>query len=180
MIITLVRHSKVIEEYQGKYNGHINISLSLEGKKDAKIVGEKLKNITFDRVFCSDLQRAKETLEAMSINADVLFSKELREKSWGKHEGKSFEEIENEGIKYKNFTQWIDALDGETTEAFTKRVKEYFYEVILKQNAQNVLVVTHSGVIKTVLSITRKISLEEAFAIPLPYSSCITLDTISL
>jgi len=34
--ITLVRHSEVIKEYQGKYNGHIDISLSEKGKRDAK------------------------------------------------------------------------------------------------------------------------------------------------
>jgi len=178
--ITLVRHSEVIKEYQGKYNGHIDIALSLKGKKDAKELAQKLQDIEFDRVYCSDLLRARETLDELDIDLEPIYTDRLREKSWGKHEGKSFEEIELDGIKYENFEQWISALDGENMQEYIQRVREYFYETVFKQDTKNILIVTHSGLIKTLLSITKNISLEEAFAINLPYSSYITLDTISL
>ena len=180
MKITLVRHSEVIKEYQGKYNGHIDISLSQKGKEDAKELAKKLQNIKFDKIYCSDLLRARETLEAFDYTLTPIYTKELREKSWGRDEGKSFEEIQAEGIEYENFEQWISALDGEDFSTYKQRIQEYFYETIFKEDAQNILVVTHSGVIKTLLSITKNISLEEAFATNLPYSSYITLDTISL
>ena len=180
MKITLVRHSEVIKAYQGKYNGHIDIPLSLKGKNDAKELAKKLKDIEFDRVYCSDLLRAKETLDELGLDLEPIYTDRLREKSWGEHEGKSFEEIEIDGIKYKNFEQWISALDGENMQEYIDRVREYFYETIFKQDAQNILIITHSGLIKTLLSITKNISLEEAFAINLPYSSFITLDTMSL
>lgn len=180
MKITLVRHSEVIKKYQGKYNGHIDIPLSKKGKEDAKELAKKLRNITFDKIYCSDLLRAKETLEAFNHTLEPIYTKELREKSWGRHEGKSFEDIESEGIEYIDFEQWISALDGENIQRYRESVKEYFYDTIFKQDAQNILVVTHSGLIKTLLSLTKNISLEEAFAISLPYSSYITLDTISL
>ena len=180
MKITLVRHSEVIKEYQGKYNGHIDIALSLKGKKDAKELAQKLQDIEFDRVYCSDLLRARETLDELDIDLEPIYTDRLREKSWGKHEGKSFEEIELDGIKYENFEQWISALDGENMQEYIQRVREYFYKTVFKQDTKNILIVTHSGLIKTLLSITKNISLEEAFAINLPYSSYITLDTISL
>ena len=180
MKITLVRHSEVIKAYQCKYNGHIDIPLSLKGKNDAKELAKKLKDIEFDRVYCSDLLRAKETLDELGLDLEPIYTDRLREKSWGEHEGKSFEEIEIDGIKYKNFEQWISALDGENMQEYIDRVREYFYETIFKQDAQNILIITHSGLIKTLLSITKNISLEEAFAINLPYSSFITLDTMSL
>jgi broad specificity phosphatase PhoE len=178
--ITLVRHSEVIKEYQGKYNGHIDISLSEKGKEDAKELAEKLQNIKFDKIYCSDLLRAKETLQAFYFTLKPTYTKDLREKSWGRYEGKSFDEIQAEGIEYKNFEQWISALDGEDFFTYKQRVQEYFYETIFKEDAQHILVVTHSGLIKTLLSIVKNISLEEAFAIDLPYSSYITLDTMSL
>lgn len=175
-----MRHSEVIHKYQGKYNGHIDIALSDKGKNDAKELAKKLQNIKFDKIYCSDLLRAKQTLTAFNLSLEPICIDKLREKSWGKHEGKSFEEIEAEGLKYENFKQWISVLDGEDIEEYRARIKEYFYETIFKQKVQNILVVTHSGVIKTLLSITKNISLEEAFAIDLPYSSYITLDTIAL
>ncbi len=180
MKITLVRHAEVAEEYQGRYNGHIDISLSKKGKEDAKGLAKKLKHIAFDKVYCSDLLRAKETLSAFNVDKEIIYTERLREKSWGRHEGKSFHEIVESGIEYKNFEQWINALGGEDIENYTQRLKEYFYETILKQNVENILIVTHSGVIKTLLSIIKNISLEEAFSTELPYSSFITLDTIHL
>jgi len=180
MIITLVRHAEVVDEYQGKYNGHIDIALSKNGKLQAKEVAKKLKHIDFDMVYCSDLLRTKQTLDAFETQTQPIFTHKLREKSWGRHEGKSFNEIEAEGLKYENFQQWIEALDGEDINEYIKRVQDYFYTTIFKQNAANILVVTHSGVIKTLLHLTKGISLEEAFSTPIEYSSYITLDTMSL
>jgi len=180
VIITLVRHGEVLEEYQGKYNGHIDIGLSVNGKLQAKELGKKLKDRDFDRVYCSDLLRARETLQAFELDLEVSYTKELREKSWGRHEGKSFDEIQKEGIEYENFEQWIRALDGEDIDEYKEKIKHYFYKTLLKQESKNILVVTHAGVIKTILHLTKNISLEEAFSIKLEYSSCISLDTTFL
>ncbi len=180
MKITLVRHSEVIKEYQGKYNGHIDISLSQKGRSDAKELAKKLQTTAFDKIYCSDLLRTRETLEAFKYTLEPIYTKELREKSWGKHEGKSFQEIQDEGVEYKDFEQWISALDGEDFSIYKQRIQKYFYETIFKEDAKNILVVTHSGVIKTLLSLVNNISIEEAFVTPLPYSSFITLDTMSL
>jgi len=180
MKITLLRHGEVQEKYLGKYNGHIDIQLSENGKTQAKKAAKELNSIAFERVYCSDLLRAKETLNAFHFHQNIIYSNQLREKSWGRHEGKSFDEIVAEGIEYESFLQWIEALDGESMAEYIEKVKTYFYETLLKENAQNILVVTHSGFIKTLLHITNDISLEEAFGISLPYGSSITLDTISL
>jgi len=176
MKITLVRHSEVIESYQHCYNGLIDIGLSLNGKQQAKKIAEELNNIIFEKVYCSDLKRAKQTLDMFSLNLEPIYTKELREKSWGIHEGKSFEEIEKSGIKYENFYQWITALDGENIQNYIKRIERYFKEIIFKQDCENILIITHSGVIKTLLSIMNGIELEEAFSNSLPYSSYITLE----
>jgi len=178
MKITLIRHAEVVEEYRGKYNGHIDIGLSQNGKLQAKEVVKKLQNREFDRVYCSDLLRAKETLLAFNLTCERTFTPHLREKSWGVHEGMSFEEIEASGIKYRDFNQWIEALDGEDIQTYIKRVKEYFFETILQESANQVLVITHAGVIKTLLSLIKHISLEEAFSIALPYSSFISLELL--
>lgn len=180
MRITLLRHAKVQEEYQGRYNGHIDIGLSTEGRAEAKALAEVVNAEQFDKIYCSDLRRARETLKALSLKQEVYYTAALREKSWGRHEGKSFEEIEAEGIKYCNFTQWIEALDGESIESFTENLKIFLTQEIAPQKAKNILIVTHSGVIKTLLSIIKNISLEEAFSTPLAYGETLILDTISL
>ena len=175
MQIILLRHAEVIEPFQGKYNGHIDIPLSEYGKNQAKALKSKFRDIEFDRVYCSDLLRTRETLEALDLEIKPIFTKSLREKSWGTHEGKSFEEIIESGLEYKNFNQWIEALDGESLEHFTSRVRYFFYERVFKGDGDNILIVTHSGVIKTLLSIYNNSSLEKAFAIKLPYCAYVEL-----
>ena len=176
MPITLVRHAEVIEEYRGKYNGHIDIPLSENGKEQAKELAQKLQDEKYDKVYCSDLLRARQTLEAFSLHVEPIFTEKLREKSWGIHEGKSFEEISQMGIEYENFEQWIRALDGEDIDSYKQNIKEFFYNIVFKDEAQNTLIITHSGVIKTILGILNSYSLEESFSLKIPYLSTQTIN----
>ncbi len=177
MKITLIRHGEVEEAYIGKYNGHNDIGLSANGKKAAKELAERLKCKEFDLVYCSDLKRAKETLQPFVELKNAIFTSKLREKSWGKHEGMSFEEITAHGIMYKNFSQWIESLDGENYKEYTYRVNKFFFEELVVKDAQNVLVITHAGVIRVLMAIVQNLSLEEAFSIALPYTSYTIYDT---
>lgn len=176
MRLYFIRHSEVITEYQGSYNGHIDIPLSKKGKRDAKELAKKLSDIHFDKAFCSDLLRAKQTIEAFDLECEIVYTDRLREKSWGRHEGKSFEEIVSEGLEYRNFQQWINDLDGEKLESYAKRLQEYFENVLLQQDGANILIVTHAGVVKMLISLYEKMSLDETFSISLPYSGYVIYD----
>ena len=178
MKIYFVRHSEVIEEYQGCYNGHIDIPLSKKGREDAKELARELSHIKFDKAFCSDLLRARETIEPFELECEVIYTERLREKSWGRHEGMRFEEIIQEGLEYKSFEQWINDLDGESLESYAERLLEYFNNILLEQEAENILVVTHAGVIKMLIALIEGMSLDKTFAISLPYSGSVVYDTL--
>ncbi|WP_457746873.1 histidine phosphatase family protein [Sulfurimonas sp.] len=177
MKLTIVRHGEVEEAYIGKYNGHNNISLSENGKVQAQELARKFKNESFDVVYCSDLQRAKETLSPFENIGQVIYTQKLREKSWGRHEGLSFDEIvELEEKQYENFQQWIDSLDGEKQEYFLQRVKVFFQESILPHKNKDILLITHAGVIRAFISLVENLSFEESFKYKLPYASYILYD----
>lgn len=172
MRVTLVRHGEVDEKFKNCYNGHNNIGLSKNGELQAKELCKKLDMLSFDTVFCSDLKRAKETIKHSVQMNKTTYTKKLREKSWGKHEGLSFDEIiaQNE-IEYIDFLQWIETLDGEPYKEFIKRVKEFFLTFLPSLKKENILVVTHAGVIHALLSIVHNITLQEAFSIKIEYGS---------
>ena len=166
MKITLLRHTQVDENYHACYNGHNAISLSLEGITQAKSAAKKLEGQNFDATFCSDLVRAKETLSYFTHLHNITFTSLLREKSWGRHEGMRFDEIiATESFEYENFLQWINALDGEDYALYIKRIEMFFLEYLPLLKYQNILILTHAGVIRVLMSIVKKISLEEAFSI---------------
>ncbi|QOP42472.1 histidine phosphatase family protein [Sulfurimonas sediminis] len=177
MKITLVRHGEVEEAYIGKYNGHNDIGLSKKGHEDAKNLAKAFTCKAFDLVYCSDLRRAKETLATFSQAKNAVYTSKLREKSWGRDEGMGFDEIRAQGIEYENFAQWIKALDGEPYEKYMQRVKAFFFKELPVQKGENILVVTHAGVIRTLMAIVQNLSLEDAFAIALPYASYTVYDT---
>ena len=176
MTITFVRHAEVEEEYLGKYNGHIDISLSKNGHIQAQKLAFDLKDENFDAVYCSDLKRARETLDAFKLTLEPIFTDALREKSWGIHEGKSFQEIEASGIKYESFEQWINALDGENIIEYKNKVRVFLQETLLKSSAKNILVLSHSGFIKTLLGVVKNLSLQESFNLAFPYAHSIKKD----
>lgn len=177
MKVTLVRHGEVDERYHGCYNGHNDIGLSKKGEFQAKELAKQLDTLEFDALFCSDLRRAKETLKySLHVN-NAIFTDKLREKSWGKHEGLKFDEIISQGeIEYIDFLQWIEALDGEPYKDYVKRIEEFFLEFLQSLNKDNILIVTHAGVIRVLISIIKKIPLEEAFCIKIQHCSLTLLE----
>jgi broad specificity phosphatase PhoE len=178
MKITLIRHCEVDEAYHKRYNGHLDIGLSKEGYAQAQKLAEYFGSFEFDKVFCSDLIRTKETLKNFPHAKDAIYTKKLREKSWGKHEGLRFDEIIAQGeIEYQDFEQWINALDGEDYESYIQRVQEFFLEYLPSLGDTNALVVTHAGVIRVFMGIVLDLSLEEAFSISVPYASYIIYDS---
>ena len=178
MRLTLVRHAQVDEAYHACYNGHNEIGLSEVGIAQAKEMCELLDFLKFDVVFCSDTNRAKQSIKHSLHVEDIIYTDKLREKSWGKHQGMGFDEIiaQNE-IKYENFLQWINDLDGEDYEEYVKRIKIFFLEYLPSLDKQNILVITHAGVIRVFLSIIHNISLQEAFSIKVPHAKPIHYDT---
>jgi alpha-ribazole phosphatase/probable phosphoglycerate mutase len=176
MRVTLLRHCAVSSDYEGCYNGHIDIALSPEGLAHANTLSSQLHAYNFDAIYCSDLLRAKATLEALKLPQPVIYTPLLREKSWGIHEGLRFEQI-NRFIPYENFLQWIYALDGESISTFKARVKSFFFTQLTQQSHHHVLVVTHAGVIKILMALTHKISLQKSFALAFPYGHYTTIET---
>lgn len=184
MTITLMRHTEVESKFLSCYNGHNDISLSQIGHEKAQALAAHFQTSDFDAVFCSDLKRCKQTLTPI-LNQhykplQCSYTKALREKSWGRHEGMSFNDIiENEPFVYENFMQWIHALDGEPYDAYMMRLHHFFTKKLALTHYNNVLVVTHAGVIRVLMHLFENISLEAAFSKPFPYGSYITLDSKS-
>ncbi len=177
MKLYLFRHAAVAQQYQGAYNGHIDIDASQEGLQEAKQNFEPLNKKLFDAVYCSTLKRARQTAKHLKCHK-VIYSDDLREKSWGRHEGKRYDEVvAMEGQNYQNFRQWLEVMDGEPYDSLIQRI-ESFLGQLKTQSYKDVLVVTHAGVIYTIVHLLRKIPLEEAFQQSVGYGSYIIVELI--
>lgn len=177
MRLTLVRHGEVDTRYHGCYNGHIDIGLSEKGEREARLLAEHFNDARFDAVYCSDLRRARQTLSPFALHTPPHYSEKLREKSWGRHEGMDYGAIcRSEKIAFTYFREWIAALDGEAHEEFAERIRFFVLEELAAKPHDEVLVMTHAGVIRTLYAITQSLNLEAAFSLPFPYGAYVVYD----
>ena len=81
----------------------------------------------------------------------VVYTKELIDRGYGKYEMKPVSELrkaaEESRVRFDNF----DFNGGETYSQMSKRVVEYFNQIIKKNNNKTILFVTHSDPIVTIL-----------------------------
>jgi len=147
MKLIVARHGETIENANGIIQGQQHGCLSEKGIKQAKMLASRLKNEKIEVIFCSDLNRAKDTameVKKLHPNAEIIFSKLLRERYFGEIEGKE---------KSKLGDIDIYSLDCcETQESLMKRVGEFIDS--MPKSYGCALIVAHGG---TNIALTAKI-----------------------
>jgi alpha-ribazole phosphatase len=184
MLITLIRHAEVQKIYQERYIGHTDVELSSDGLRDSIHFSDYFiqnnQQTNYDAIYCSDLIRCKKTLapflKKLKTDISPCYTAILREKSWGRHEGLNYKEIcQQENTLYQNFDQWLSILDGENNLDFIQRIND-FKEKLIKTELNNVLIMTHGGVIHTFIYLLTQLTYEQSFYIKIPYTSFVVLN----
>jgi probable phosphoglycerate mutase len=85
--VYLARHGETEWSLSGQHTGRTDIPLTPRGEENARQLGERLKGLTFARVFHSPLQRAKRTCELAGYGAGALVEPDLLEWDYGEYEG---------------------------------------------------------------------------------------------
>ena len=68
-VIYLARHGETAWSLTGQHTGLTDLPLTERGERNARRLGERLKGITFAKVFTSPLQRAARTCELAGFGA---------------------------------------------------------------------------------------------------------------
>lgn len=93
-LIYLARHGQTAWSITGQHTGLTDLPLTERGERNARRLGERLKNMTFARVFHSPLQRATRTCELSGFGKISSVDDDLVEWNYGDYEGKTSEEID--------------------------------------------------------------------------------------
>lgn len=145
MKVYIVRHGEVPHNALGQYNT-ADEDLTESGILQAEKLRDKIKNISFDIIICSPLNRAKHTAEIINIHNDkIIYDDRIRERNCGDLSGKPLEVTNRE--EYWNYNTKIKYGTSEDIKLFFKRVYEFLDELKTK-NYGSVLIVAHSGVSK--------------------------------
>lgn len=177
--LLLIRHAR--SELAGRFCGHADAALSDEGRRQLPGLLQKLSGYPVRRIFSSDLLRARQTASflAAGLNLAVDFLPELREISFGEWEGLSWEEIaaKDPGTAARWVEQYprLAAPGGEEFEHFRRRVREAFDRLCLQAESECAAVVTHAGVIRSLLLDRLGRDERELGSLPCDYACCIEL-----
>jgi probable phosphoglycerate mutase len=121
----VVRHGETEWSRSGQHTGRTDIPLTENGRREAELVGERLRGRRFALVLTSPLQRAAETARLAGVDAEVR--DELREWDYGTYEGRTTIDIRQER---PGWTLWRDGVpDGETADEVGRRVDRVVDEV---------------------------------------------------
>lgn len=160
MKLFLVRHGQTIENIKEIVQGQKHGQLTKIGIKQAKLLAKHLKDYKFDAIYCSDLKRTTDTLKAIKKYhplTPVFYSQELRETCMGKLEGKTAEEYFAAISKLPGTFMTKKAKGAESQKEVRERAAK-FIKFLKKNHARdNVLVVSHGGVIKMFLAVLMKL-----------------------
>jgi broad specificity phosphatase PhoE len=105
-VVFLARHGETAWTISGQHTGLTDIPLTERGERNARRLGERLKGLTFAKVFSSPLRRARRTCELAGFGDRAEIDPDLVEWNYGKYEGKTTAEI------HKDQPNWNIFRDG--------------------------------------------------------------------
>jgi 2,3-bisphosphoglycerate-dependent phosphoglycerate mutase len=170
--ILLMRHGETAWNATKRLQGHLDIPLNAEGERQAVALGRALLNESLDAIISSDLQRARQTAQAIAATRGMTVQTErgLRERCYGAFEGMLYAEI---GQRYPEaYAAWqardIDARfpEGvhvaETVREFSERVIHTIGRIATEGKYRKIALVAHGGVLECAYRAAQGIGFEHA------------------
>ena len=160
MEIYFVRHGQTIWNVEKRFQGLSDSPLTELGITQAKLLGEKLKDIKFNKFYSTSLKRAYDTANYIKGNRKqkVEIVDDFVEISMGDMEGikqEDFKKLYPEQVKNFFFNQLEynpSSFGGESFLEVRERVIRGLNKFIeLNKNYERVLVVSHGATLKTLL-----------------------------
>lgn len=156
--LILVRHALTVDNQKSRLSGHIDSSISEEGKEQIDKITNYLKDFDIDKIYTTTSSRTKDTVKKLSElkSIEIIEKESLKEISFGDFEGLTFKEIENrypeefqdmikKGYEYKypNGESLIDSYN---------RVCIELDNIISNNDNRTILICSHGGTIRNIIT----------------------------
>lgn len=152
--IIAVRHGETAWNVDTRIQGQLDLPLNERGRWQAAQVGKALATEAIDAIYTSDLLRAHDTALAVghAVGVALIATEGLRERNFGAFQGKTFVEIEaawpEQALAWrKRAPEWAPPEGGESLLTMRERATSVVAELAARHLGQQILVVTHGGVL---------------------------------
>lgn len=183
-VLTIVRHGQTEWNRIRRMQGQSDIALNPTGKNQVRTLREKLKRTPFDIIIASPLGRTRETAQILARGKRIHFDPRFKERNHGDMEGLHPAQI---AARYPNLRHeqdkhgidWHPGGAGETSRVFQKRVVDAVKDVLHQHRGKRILLVTHGGVMRSLITWAHGIKPEHVYQVRHPKNAehaCIVHD----
>ena len=154
-----VRHGKTLFNLKGRMQGWCDSPLLDEGIQQAENVASALRNVPFNRAYCSTSERAWDTAKEICKYHDIplILTKGLKEFSFGSLDGARKEEV----LDSPFFDDW-SSEGGETNSGFAQRVRTTMQSIVEESHdGDTILLVSHGAYAVRILEILFGVNLDD-------------------
>ena len=139
-IVYLARHGETAWTLTGQHTGLTDLPLTERGERNARRLEERLRGVTFAKVFTSPLQRATRTCELAGFGAVAEIDRDLLEWNYGEYEGRLTADIHRERSDWQLFRDGCPGGEspnevGTRADRVVKRVRAVQGDVLVFSSA---------------------------------------------
>jgi alpha-ribazole phosphatase len=155
--VILVRHGETGWNAGRRVQGHTDVPLSEEGRRQAVLLAPRLAREPIGTLYASDLSRAIQTAEpaAMLLGLTVHVTPAFREAHYGEWEGLTVEEIQErypaEYREWRRDSAGHRPPAGESIEMLQARVMRQLEELLERHGGETVGIVAHGGSVRAAI-----------------------------
>lgn len=181
LTLYITRHGETKWNTEKRMQGWSDSSLTENGVKNAILLGNRLKDIEFDAIHTSPSQRT--IITANLIKGDrkipLIPDDQLKEINMGIWEWETLADLKDNYPEqfdfFWNAPHQYKSINGEDFFEVKKRVSKALKMIQDKYSSGNILLVTHSVVIKVLLAIFKELPIEKIWEPPFIYDTSLTV-----
>lgn len=164
--VVAVRHGQTDWNAQLRIQGHTDIALNEQGRRQAAQLARALADEGLHAVYSSDLQRAHDTAHAVAAPAGLVVQHApgLRERRFGRFEGLTFAQIDErwpeDARRWRQREPDFSPGGGESLTVFHARCVAACAALAARHRGQTILLVAHGGVLDCLYRAATRVALD--------------------
>lgn len=181
LTLYITRHGETEWNVEKRMQGWLDSELTENGIKNAMCLGDSLKQTPINAVYSSSSNRTQKTSNLIcgDRKVPIIIDENLREINMGVWEGKTQSYIkENYPIQFNSFwnaPQSYIPVGGETFLEAQERARNVLRRIKSNYSSGNILIVTHSVIIKCLLAIFKNSPVEKIWDPPFIHDTSLTV-----
>jgi broad specificity phosphatase PhoE len=180
--VCLVRHGSVVGAETRRFIGHLDVPLSPLGIAQIDALSCRLRGVTFDGIYCSDLDRTRHSAEILAAphHLTPIRDPALREFAMGEWDGLTAEQIRARDARA--FEAWMADVGrfqfpgGESLPDLIARAVPAFDALVARHAGGTVAVVAHGGSNRAILCHALGLGPERLLALGQDYAALSVLE----